>query len=82
MAPPGVIRPIPPDIGEPQVAVRPRRDPGGRTAGFVGSGYSVMRPRGVIRPIRLPVQLKFGSPRSVNHMLPSGPAAIPWGRPP
>jgi hypothetical protein len=39
----------------------------------LGSGNSVMTPPGVIRPIRLPA-------RSVNHRLPSGPAAIQKGR--
>ncbi len=38
----------------------------------LGSGYSVMTPAGVMRPIRFP---KY----SVNQRLPSGPFVIPMG---
>src|ERR1700730_12397682 len=38
----------------------------------VSAGYSLIVPEGVIRPMRL-------TPDSVNHRLPSDPAAIPLG---
>ena len=41
--------------------------------GFVGSGYSVIVPPVVIRPILWPFS-------SVNHRAPSGPTVIPAGR--
>ena len=40
----------------------------------IGSASSVMSPAVVMRPTRFPV-------RSVNHMLPLGPLAMPVGAP-
>ena len=75
ICPDGVMRPI---AGEwsvrrrTTVAVRPGDDPDRAAAGFRPPENSVICPDGVIRPIAFVRQLK----KSVNHRLPSGPAAI------
>ena len=69
MAPAGVIRPIcAPSLGEPHVAVRAGRDPlgAGGGHGVFGDGAGRGDP-----PDRVPAEV------SVNHRLPSGPAAMP-----
>ena len=54
----------------------PCRPTGIPSAGRAGAEYSVICPDGVIRPIA------GVAPASVNHRLPSGPAAIPTGSAP
>ena len=67
----------PPDLvaagfGEPQRAVRPRRDAQWVATARQGCVYSVITPAVVIRPILLPAY-------SVNHSAPSGPAVMSDG---
>ena len=61
-------------LGKPKRAIGTRGDPHG-TGGGVGTGYSVMVPKTVMRPMLLPLD-------SANHSAPSGPSAIPIGAAP
>ena len=80
MVPVGVIRPILPYPVNHRLPSGPAAIPLGlpATPMVVGRGYSVMTPSGVIRPILSPAD-SVNQADSVNHRLPSGPAAIPCG---
>ena len=61
--------PVSVELGEPEVAVGPGRDPGGSRRSPSGLGNSVTTPAVVIRPIWLRWI-------SVNQRLPSGPRVM------
>ena len=65
--------PVAVELGEPEVAVRAGGDAVRAAPAVMPAVNSVTVPAGVIRPIRSPSN-------SVNQRLPSGPAAMPFGR--